>query len=174
MYTLGHSNFSYDPKKKIELVFPFERRLFCNKCRTSKNPSMKLDGNLLSPRKFSSLKYDMTCVVCFQKFIISCGPIPSAELLSRNLSIPVVVIVCETSTGLASYLVFGIVLHNEDVDNGELVDKPVPLKLLTHPGSESGYRKRDIVHGSDLGSLLHRTDTLVMTPYAPVRIGNQI
>ena len=32
---------------------------------------MKEPGILLSPRKFSSLKYDMTCVVCFQKFIIS-------------------------------------------------------------------------------------------------------
>lgn len=35
---------------------------------------MKLEGSLLSPRKFSSLKYDMTCVVCFQKFIVSCSP----------------------------------------------------------------------------------------------------
>lgn len=32
---------------------------------------MKEPGSRLSPRKFSSLKYDMTCVVCFQKFIIS-------------------------------------------------------------------------------------------------------
>lgn len=36
---------------------------------------MKLDGSLLSPLKFSSLKYDMTWVVCFQKFIISCNHI---------------------------------------------------------------------------------------------------
>jgi len=39
------------------------------------NPSIKFDGSLLSPRKFSSLKYDITCVVCFQKFIISCAQV---------------------------------------------------------------------------------------------------
>lgn len=33
---------------------------------TSKNPFMKLSGNRSAPRKFSVLKYDMTCVLCFQ------------------------------------------------------------------------------------------------------------
>lgn len=41
---------------------------------TSKKPDMKLLGSLSSPLKFSSLKYDMICVVWRQKFIVSCGP----------------------------------------------------------------------------------------------------
>lgn len=39
---------------------------------TSKKPDMKFDGNLWSPLKFSSLKYDMTWFDCFQKFMVSC------------------------------------------------------------------------------------------------------
>ena len=38
---------------------------------TSRNPFMKLSGRRSAPRKFSVLKYAMTWVVCFQKFIIS-------------------------------------------------------------------------------------------------------
>ena len=38
---------------------------------TSKNPDMKFDGSLLSPLKFSSLKYDMIWVVWRQKFMVS-------------------------------------------------------------------------------------------------------
>ena len=49
---------------------------------TSKNPFMKLSGSRSAPRKFSVLKYAMTCVVCFQKFIISYifHPIPWARV----------------------------------------------------------------------------------------------
>ncbi len=46
------------------------RRVWSSKL-TSKNPDMKSLGNLLSPRKLSSLKYDMICVVWRQKFIVS-------------------------------------------------------------------------------------------------------
>jgi hypothetical protein len=35
----------------------------------------------LSPLKFSSLKYDMTCVVCFQKFIISYKQTPCVSII---------------------------------------------------------------------------------------------
>jgi hypothetical protein len=35
---------------------------------------MKLLGSLSSPLKFSSLKYDMICVVWRQKFIVSYSP----------------------------------------------------------------------------------------------------
>lgn len=51
---------------------------------TSKKPDMKLSGNLLSPLKFSSLKYDMTWFVCFQKFIVSCCLFVSPFALSRT------------------------------------------------------------------------------------------
>lgn len=59
---------------------------------TSKKPDMKLSGNLLSPLKFSSLKYDMTWFVCFQKFIVSCcllvSPFAPVKALCANLVIP--------------------------------------------------------------------------------------
>lgn len=50
---------------------------------TSKKPDMKLSGNLLSPLKFSSLKYDMTWFVCFQKFIVSWCVFVSLQVLSE-------------------------------------------------------------------------------------------
>lgn len=54
---------------------------------------MKELGIRLSPLKFSSLKYDMTWVVCFQKFIVSCV---------------VLVTTPSHSCHLESYLVFGV------------------------------------------------------------------
>jgi hypothetical protein len=41
---------------------------------TSRKPDMKFLGSLSSPLKFSSLKYDMICVVWRQKFIVSYNP----------------------------------------------------------------------------------------------------
>lgn len=58
---------------------------------TSKKPDMKFEGNLFSPLKFSSLKYDMMWFDCFQKFMVSCSCIslcPFAQEVSVHHQVP--------------------------------------------------------------------------------------
>lgn len=55
---------------------------------TSKKPDMKFDGNLWSPLKFSSLKYDMTWFDCFQKFMVSCCRVSARLSPSSRFSRP--------------------------------------------------------------------------------------
>lgn len=105
---------------------------------------MKLDGSLLSPLKFSSLKYDRTWVVCFQKFIISCKPRP---LVSAHHIGPM------ASPLARSYLVLGVRLEEEDVCDRELVDVSVSLELLAYPGADGGDGHGQVVHSLDLRSL---------------------
>lgn len=67
---------------------------------------MKLEGSLFSPLKFSSLKYDMTCVVCFQKFIISCSSQYGVlRAIATRLSIRAAALVW------CSYLIFRVALE---------------------------------------------------------------
>lgn len=137
---------------------------------------MKVLGNLSCPRKFSSGKYDMTWVVCFQKFIISCSeqsatgfPLTGTAWPSRaqkkggmnrvgyvtDRRAPHVI----GEGGMALYaggatdLVLGIVLHEQDVDDGQLVYESVALKLLPHARADHGDGEWDRVHGLDLGRL---------------------
>lgn len=111
---------------------------------TSKKPDMKLDGNLWSPLKFSSLKYDMTWFDCFQKFMVSC-PRRSARLSSSLPLYP--------PTMVSSYLVFRVALEKQYVDDRQLVDESVSLKLLPDSRPDDRHREGDVVHGLDLGCL---------------------
>lgn len=114
---------------------------------------MKLEGSLLSPRKFSSLKYDMTCVACFQKFIVSCSPNQISAVVPRRPA-------CGLAKGRFDsrgigepYLVLGVVLQEKDVDDGDLVDESVLLELLSHPRPNRRDGHGDVVHPLDVGRL---------------------
>lgn len=50
-------------------------------------------------------------------------------------------------------LVFGVVLHQEHVDDGDLVDESVTLKLLSHARADDRDGEGDRVHGLDLRRL---------------------
>lgn len=51
-------------------------------------------------------------------------------------------------------LVLGIVLHDENIHDGQLVHVSVSLELLSHPCSNDRNGERDGVHGLDLGRLV--------------------
>lgn len=53
----------------------------------------------------------------------------------------------------SAYLVVGIVLQKEHIDNGELVDESVTLELLSDAGADGGDGLGDRVHGLDLRRL---------------------
>ena len=44
-------------------------------------------------------------------------------------------------------------LEQQDIDDGNLVDKSVALKLLSYSCADRGNGHGDVVHGLDLGSL---------------------
>lgn len=50
-------------------------------------------------------------------------------------------------------LVLGVVLHDEDINDGKLVHVSVSLELLSHPRSNNRDGERNGVHGLDLGRL---------------------
>jgi len=88
----------------------------------------------------------MTCVVCFQKFIVSyCRTIsvrPSGNRGCPPISVP-----------FCPHLVFCVRLEKKHIDDWELRDESVLLKLLPYPGAEGRDGQRDVVHGLDLGCL---------------------
>lgn len=108
---------------------------------------MKLDGNLWSPLKFSSLKYDMTWFDCFQKFMVSCCR-RSARPSRFSLPAP--------PTLVMVYLVLRVALEEKDIDDWKLVDESVALELLPDTRPDDRHGEGDVVHGLNFGCLRYQ------------------
>jgi hypothetical protein len=74
----------------------------------------------------------------------------ASPILARNLS-------------EAAYLVIGVALHKKDIDHGELVDESVALELLSHAGADGRDGLRDRVHGLDLGRLVNKCVSAILS-----------
>ena len=55
--------------------------------------------------------------------------------------------------GTGTDLLLGVILHEQHIDNAELIHEPVALELLAHARADRRDREGDRVHGLDLGSL---------------------
>lgn len=103
-------------------------------------------------RAFSSCsarKYFMTCEICFQKFSVSCHRFHSELASSHSIPNCFIYFYCQINR----YLIFGMALGDQDVDDGQLVNVAMTFELLPDLCADGRDGHVQLVHSLDLRGL---------------------